>query len=99
MLGLDWMKHLGNKKEIIKTSLKNQNIQEDPHKTELKRKFKKLFHENTKVKGIEVDIQVKPDAQLLPQKSRSISIHQQPAVGKKRKTEERRPNRKSDKQK
>ena len=34
------------------------------------------------MKGIEVDIQLKPDAKLMQQKGRPIPIHLQPAVGK-----------------
>ena len=34
------------------------------------------------MKGIEVDIQLKPDAKLIQQKGRPIPIHLQPAVGK-----------------
>ena len=80
---LDWMKHLGMKLNIEKSNLQIQNIQEDPHITELKKQFGKLFHENKTVKGIEVDIQIKPDAKLIQQKGRPIPIHLQPAVGKK----------------
>ena len=83
MLGLDWLKHLGIKLETEKTNLKIQNVQEDPDESELKRKFKKLFHENKTVKGMEVDIQIKPDAKLIQQKGLPIPIHLQPAVGKK----------------
>ena len=82
LLGLDWMKHLGIKLEMEETNLKIQNVKEDPDITELKRKFKKLFHENKTIKGIEVDIELKPDAKLIQQKGRPIPIHLQPAVGK-----------------
>ena len=34
------------------------------------------------MKGIEVDIQLKPNAKLVQQKGRPIPIHLQPAVGK-----------------
>ena len=71
LLGLDWMK----------PDPKIQNIQEDPDITDLKKKFKKLFHENKTVKGIEVDIQLKPNAKLMQQKGRPLPIHLQPAVG------------------
>ena len=76
------MKHLGISVNIEKPNTKIQNIQEDPDITDLKKKFKKLFHENKTVKGIEVDIQLKPNAKLMQQKGRPIPIHQQPAVGK-----------------
>ena len=82
LLGLDWRKHLGISVNIEKPNTKIQNIQEDPDITDLKKKFKKLFHENKTVKGIEKDIQLKPNAKLMQQKSRPIPIHLRPAVGK-----------------
>ena len=82
LLGLDWMNQLGIKLDTEKSNLKIQNIQEIPDVTELKRKVTKLFHENKTVKGVEVDIQLKPDAKLIQQKGRPIPIHLQPAVGK-----------------
>ena len=81
LIGLDWMKQLGIKLEMEKTNPKIQNVK-DPDTTELKRKFKKLFHENKTIKGIEVDIELKPDAKLIEHKGRPIPIHLQPAVGK-----------------
>ena len=82
LLGLDWMNQLGIKLNTEKSNLKIQNIQENPDVTELKKKFNNLFHENKTIKGIEVDIQLKPDAKLIQQKGRPIPIHLQPAVGK-----------------
>ena len=82
LLGLDWMKDLGISVNIEKPNSKIQNIKEDTDITDLKKKFKKLFHENKTVKGIEVDIQLKPNAKLVQQKGRPIPIHLQPAVGK-----------------
>ena len=82
LLEVDWMKHLGININIEKPNPKIQNIQEDPDITDLKKKFKKLFHENKTVKGIEVDIQLKPNAKLMQQKGRPIPIHLQPAVCK-----------------
>ena len=76
------MKHLGISVNIEKPNSKIQNIQKDPDITDLKKKFKKLFHENKTMKGIEVDIQLKPKAKLIQQKGRPIPIHLQPAVGK-----------------
>ena len=76
------MNQLGIKLDTEKFNLKIQNIQESPDVTELKRKCTKLFHENKMVKGIEVDIQLKPDAKLIQQKGRPIPIQLQPAVGK-----------------
>ena len=76
------MKHLGINLNIEKPDAKIQNIQEDPDIADLKKKFKKLIHENKTVKGIEVDIHLKPDAKLIQQKGRPIPIHLQPAVGK-----------------
>ena len=49
-LGLDWMKHLRISVKIEKPNSKIQSIQEDPDITDLKKKFKKLFHENKTVK-------------------------------------------------
>ena len=66
---------------IEKPDAKTQNIQ-DADIIDLKKKIKKLLHENKTVKGIEVDIQLKPDAKLIQQKGRPIPIHLQPAVGK-----------------
>ena len=76
------MNYLGIKLETEKTNLKIKNVQEDPDVMELRRKFKKLFHENKTTKGMEVDIQLKPDAKLIRQKGSPIPIHLQPAVGK-----------------
>ena len=76
------MNQLGIKLDTEKSNLKIQNIQENPDVTEQKRNFTKLFHENKTVKGIEVDIQLKPDAKLIQQKGRSVPIDLQPAVGK-----------------
>ena len=76
------MKHLGINLNIEKPNSPIQNIQEDPDVADLKKKFEKIFHENKTVKRIEVDIQLKPDAKLIQQKSRPIPIHLQPAVGK-----------------
>ena len=76
------MKHLGIKLNIEKTNFQFQKIQEDTDITDLKKRLGKLFHENKTVKGIEVDIQLKPDAELIQQKGRPIPIHLQPAVGK-----------------
>ena len=61
LLGLDWMNQVGIKLDTENSNLKIQNMQEYPDVIELKRKFTKLFHENKTVKGIEVDIQLKPD--------------------------------------
>ena len=44
--------------------------------------FKKLFHENHTVKGLEVKIQLKDDAKLIQQKGRLIPIHLQQLVEK-----------------
>ena len=82
LLGLDWMKHLGISVNIEKPNSKIQNIQEDPDIAGPKKNIKKLFHANKTVKGIEVDIQLKPNAKLIQQKGRPIPIHLQPAVGK-----------------
>ena len=62
LLELDWMKHLGINLNIEIPNLQIQNIQEDPDIPDLKKKIKKLFHENITGKGIDVNIQLKPDA-------------------------------------
>ena len=64
LLGLDWLKHLDIKVNIEKSTLHIQNIQKYPDIAGLKKRFRKLFHENKTIKGIEVDIQLKPDAKL-----------------------------------
>ena len=46
------------------------------------KRFKKLFTEKHTVNDIEVDIELKPRAKLIQQKSQPIPIHLQPAVGK-----------------
>ena len=58
------------------------NITEDPDITTLKRRFKKLFNENHTVNRIEVKIQLKDGAKMIPQKGRPIPIHLQQSVGK-----------------
>ena len=82
LLGLDWTNCLNIKLETEKTNQKIQNVEENLDVKEFKRKFKQLFHENKTIKGMEVDIQVKPDAKLIRQKGRPIPIYLQPAVGK-----------------
>ena len=76
------MFYLGIKLETKKTNMKIHIVQEDPDVMDLKRKFKKLFHENKMIKGMEVDIQINPDAKLIQQKGRPKPIHLQPTVGK-----------------
>ena len=76
------MKHLGINVNTEKPEAKIKNIQEDPDIADLEKKFKKLFHENKTVKGIEVDIQLKPDAKLIQRNGRPIPIHLQQAGGK-----------------
>ena len=82
LLGLDWTKHLRIKLEIEKTDPEVQNIQEDTDVIKLKRKFKKNFRENKTVQGMEVDIQLNPDAKLKQPNCRLIPLHLQPAVDK-----------------
>ena len=82
LLESDWMTQLGMKLETEKTNPKILNIREDTDITELKRNFKKLFHMNETVKGIEVDIQLKPDVKLLQQEGCPIPIHLKLAVDK-----------------
>ena len=68
LLGLDWMGKLGITLDTGKTGPQINHVMEDPDITSLKRKFKKLFHENHTVKGLEVKIQLKDDAKLIQQK-------------------------------
>ena len=79
LLGLDWMKKLGI---TLETDPQINRIVEYPDFTTLKRKFKKLFHENYTVKGLEVEIQLKEDARLIQQKGRPIPIRLQQSVEK-----------------
>ena len=74
LLGLDWMGKLGI---TLDTGPQINHVKEDPDSTSLKRKFKKLFHENHTVKGLEVKIHLKDDTRLLQQKGRPIPIHLQ----------------------
>ena len=64
LLGLDWMKKLGITLDTGKTGPQVNHIIGNPANTTLKRKFKKLFHENHTVEGLEVKIQLKEDARL-----------------------------------
>ena len=82
LLGLDWMKKLGIPLETGRTDPQINRIVEDLDITTLKRKFKKLVHENHTVKGLEVEIQLKEDARLIQQKGRLILIHLQQSVEK-----------------
>ena len=82
LLGLDWMKKLGITLDTGRTSPQINHVTEDPDITSLKRKFKKLFHENHTVEGLEVKIQLKEDARLIQQKGRPIPIHLQQSVEK-----------------
>ena len=81
LLGLDWMEKL-NINLSAEDNVKIQNITEDEDIKELKKRFKKLFTENHTVKDIEVDIELKPGAKLIQQKSRPIPFHLQPEVEK-----------------
>ena len=82
LLGLDWMKKLGITLETGRTDPQINRIVEDPDITTLKRNFKKLFHENHTVNGLELEIQLKEDARLIQQKGRPIPIHLQQSVEK-----------------
>ena len=82
LLGLNWMKKLGKTLDTGKTGPQVNHIIEVPDITTLKRKLKKLFHENHTVEGLEVKIQLKEDARLIQQKRRPIQIHLQQSVEK-----------------
>ena len=62
--------------------MKIQNITEDEDVREMKKGFNQLFNENHTIYGIEMDIELKPGAKIIQQKSRPIPIHLQPEVGK-----------------
>ena len=64
------MGKLGITLDTGKTGPQINHVMEDPDITSLKRKFKKLFHENHTVKVLEVKIQLKDDAKLIQQKRR-----------------------------
>ena len=82
LLSLDWMEKLGITLDTGKIGPQRNYVTEDPDITTLKRKFKKIFHENHTVEGLEVKIQLKEDARLLHQKGRPIPVHQQQTVEK-----------------
>ena len=82
LLGLDWMKKLGITLDTGRTGPRINHVTEDPGIISLKRKFKKFFHENHTVEGLEVKIQLKEDARLIHQKGRPIPIHLQQSVEK-----------------
>ena len=76
------MKKLGITLDTGRTGPQINHVTEDPDITFLKRKFKKLFHENHTVEGLEVKILLKEDARLIQQKVRPIPIHLQQSVEK-----------------
>ena len=96
LLGLDWMKKMGITLETGRTDPQINRIVEDPDITTLKRKFKKFFHENHTVKGIEVEIQLKEDANANTAK-RKANTDSLTTIGRKRnyQSNETRPHRKS----
>ena len=73
---------LGITLDTGRTGPQINHVTEDPDITSLKRKLKKLFHENHTVEGLEVKIQLKGDARLIQQKRRPIPIHLQQSVEK-----------------
>ena len=74
------MGKLGITLDTGKTGPQINHVIENSDITSLKRKFKKLFHENHTVKGLEVKLQLKDDAKLIQQKRRPIPIHLQQSV-------------------
>ena len=76
------MKKLRITLDTGKTGPQVNHIIEDPDSTTLISKFKKLFHKNHTVEGLEVKIQLKEDAMLIQQKGRPIPIHLQQSVEK-----------------
>ena len=83
LLGLDWMGKLGITLDTGKTGPQINHVIKDPDITSLKRKLKKLFHENHTVKGLEVKMQLKDDARKIQRKGRPIPIHLQQSDQKK----------------
>ena len=77
LLGMDWMK---------KFKLTFGNIRtEESNQSETKRvieKFPDLFKNNTTIKDIEINIQLKPGHSPVKQKARPIPLHLQEDVGK-----------------
>ena len=82
LLGLDWTEKLCITLDTGKIGPQINNLTQDPDKTILKRRFKKLFNKNHIVNRIEVKIQLKDYAKLIQQKGRPIPIHLQQSVGK-----------------
>ena len=80
LLALDWMEKLGVTLDTGHTGPQTNHVIEDSDITTQKRKFKKVFHENLTVKGLEVKLQLKEGARLIQQKGRPIPIHLQQSV-------------------
>ena len=73
---------MGTTLDTGKTGPQVNHITEDADITTLKRKFKKLFHENHTVERLEMKIHLKEDARLKQQKGRPKPIHLQQSVEK-----------------
>ena len=72
------MKKLGITLDTGKTGTQINHVTEDPDITSSKRKFKKLFHKNHTVEGLEVKIiQLKEDARLIQRKGRQQSVEKE----------------------
>ena len=77
------MKELGITLETGNTVPQIHQVKEEPDITTLKTKFRNHLNENHTVNGLEVKLQPKEDANLIPSKRRPKSIHLQQSVEKK----------------
>ena len=95
-MGLDWMERLGITLNTTTDDIKIHNIKMDETEKKilkLKNEFKDLFYNNTKIKELEVKIDLKDDAKIIQQKGRPVPIHLQNQVAeeiKRQKTNKKR---------
>ena len=75
------MENMGITLDTDKIGPKIKHVTEDPDRTVLKKRFKKLSSKNHTVNAIEEKIQVKEDAKLIQQK-KPIPIHLEQSTGK-----------------
>ena len=83
LMRLDWMKRLGITLNTTTDDIKTQNIKMDETGKKilkLKNEFKDLFYNNTEIKDLEVNIDLKEDAKIIQQKGRPVPIHLQNQV-------------------
>ena len=77
LLGMDWMKKFKLTIGNIRTNKSNQS-----EKKRIIEKFPDLFKNNTTIKDIEINVQLKPGHYTLKQKARPIPLHLQEDVRK-----------------